>query len=91
MGQEYSAQILRFQSTFLQSLDDPPAGNPRIDQDRRLAGPDQGRIPLAAAGQYIHFKISHRHGYTVLYKNVGVPFSYPAIILIIIAKTLKEM
>ena len=91
MGQEYPAEVLRFQATILQSLDDPPARNPCIDQDRRLAGPDQGGIPLASAGQYIHFKISHRHGNTVLYKNVGAPFSYPAIILTIIAKTLKEM
>ena|GEM_PF-4331823 len=83
MGQEHAAQVFRLQSTAFQSLDDPPAGNPRIDQDGRLSRPDQGGIAFAAAGQYIYFKIRQTHSNTVPYKNVGAIVLTPLLYLLL--------
>ena len=90
MGQENPAEGFRLQAAGPESLDDPPTGNPRIDQYSGLSALDQGRIAPASAGQYRNSKIRQSHTNTVLYKNVGA-ILLPAIILIIIAKTRNEM
>ena len=65
MSEKNPAEVTRRKVPLFESLDNPPAGNPGIDEDCRRANLDKGGIPPTSTGKNRNFERCFHRKYLV--------------------------